>query len=203
MNISTLTREEREEKRRKQAERDAAIRLKNNRLGITVFQASWMLVFFCLILVYWQMGYNPGWRPAPEEKPGLLLPTIATVSLLVSTWFARRSLLSVSADDVRVFQLQWLIAIGSGSLFFGIMMQQFFALPLTGDAQQYGQLYRVMIGYHAAHALAIGAMMIQVYRYSRRGNYHAGNFWAVEATTRLWYFVTVAWMLFYVVLYLL
>jgi heme/copper-type cytochrome/quinol oxidase subunit 3 len=195
---STLSREER---RRQQAERAAAIRLKNNKLGITVFQGSWIMVFLCLILVYWQMGYSPGWRPAPDQKPALLLPTIATVALLASTWFARQGLLAVKGDQTTRFQQQWLLAIVTGGAFLLIMVQQFLALPPDTAEARYGQLYRVMIGYHALHALAIGFMQIQVYRYAAR--YHAGNHWSVEATVRLWNFVTVAWVLFYAVLYII
>jgi heme/copper-type cytochrome/quinol oxidase subunit 3 len=204
MSTSTYTREERDEQRRKRAEREAALRLKNNKLGITIFQWTWILVFVCLVLVYWQMGFTPGWHPTPDQKPGLLLPVIATVLLLVSAWTARVGLRQVKADSVPGFQSQWLIAIVTGGLFFLIMVQQFFALPGTGiETEQYGQLYRVMIGYHVAHALAILFMMIQVYRYSQLGNYHANNHWSVEATVRLWDFVVVAWLMFFVVLYLI
>jgi hypothetical protein len=37
--------------------------------------------------------------------------------------------------------------------------------------------------------------------YTQRHDYGALNFWAVEAGAKLWYFVLVAWMLFYVVIY--
>ncbi|MCU0512868.1 MAG: cytochrome c oxidase subunit 3 [Anaerolineae bacterium] len=204
MTGSILTREEREEQRRRRAEREAALRLKNNKLGITIFQGSWIMVFVCLVLVYWQMGFNPGWRPSAAQRPEMLLPTLATVALLASTWCARSALQQVRAGQVAAFQAQWRIAIATGVVFFAIMLQQFTALPPADSlGQQYGQIFRVMIGYHAAHALAIGLMMIQVYRYSLAGRYHAGNSWSVEATVRLWYFVTAAWVLFYVVLYLI
>lgn len=204
MNTSVLTREEREEQRRKREERDAALRLKNNKLGITIFQGSWIMVFICLILVFWQMGFSPGWHPTPEQKPGLLLPTLATVLILVSAWCTRSALNMVKDDNVAGFKTQWLIAIVTGAAFFVIIVQQFFAVPGTGiETEQYGQLYRVMLAYHGAHAIAIGIMMIQVYRYSLLGNYHKGNNWSVEATVRLWYFVVVAWLMFYVVLYLI
>jgi heme/copper-type cytochrome/quinol oxidase subunit 3 len=110
----------------------------------------------------------------------------------------------VKANNVPAFQSQWRFAIATGTVFFVIMLQQFFALPGSGiETEQYGQLYRVMIGYHVAHAIAILLMMIQVYRYSQHGNYHAKNNWSVEATVRLWYFVVVAWLMFFVVLYLI
>lgn len=191
----------REEKARRRAEREAEIRLKNNKLGITIFQGSWIMVFICLIVVNWQLGYSPGWRPV--EKPNMILPIVATVALLISTYFTWMAVQSVKADNIALFHKQWMYATGLGAVFLAIMMQQFFALTPGGDGTQYVYLYRAMIGYHALHALVIGIMMIQVFRYSQHGNYHAGNNWAVEATARLWYFVTIAWVMFFVVLYLI
>ncbi len=191
----------REEKARLRAEKEAAIRLKNNKLGITIFQASWILVFVCLIIVNWQLGYTPGWRPT--EKPNIILPIVATIALLASTYFAWSAVKMVKADHVQTFQQQWLYATGLGAVFLAIMFQQIFSLPPGGTGTQYVYLYRAMIGYHALHALVIGVMMVQVFRYSQHGNYHAGNHWVVEATARLWYFVTVAWVMFFVVLYLI
>ncbi len=197
-----------EEKRRLRAEREAAMRLKNNKLGITVFQISWIMVFVALIIVYWQLGFNEGWRPTPEQKPGFLAPALATLALLVSTYFARSALSAIKANDVSTFQQRWLASIGLGFVFLAIMMQQFFAfvtVKIEGltSASNYVSIYRLMIGYHALHALMIGLMMVQVYRFSRVGRYHEKNTWTVEATVRLWYFVMVAWLMFYVVLYLI
>jgi len=195
-----------EEQRRLRAEREAAIRLKNNKLGISIFQASWILVFVALIVVYWQLGFSDGWRPTADQRPGFLLPALATLSLLASTYLAWSGLQQLKQKaqpgTVQAFQTRWLAAIGTGTLFLAIMMQQFFAF-VPDEASHYVAIYRVMIGYHALHALIIGIMLIQVYRFSQFGRYHVGNTWIVEAAARLWYFVTVAWLMFYVVLYLI
>ena len=60
-----------------------------------------------------------------------------------------------------------------------------------------------MTGFHVVHALAIMAVMLRVYRGGSRGEYSGGEHaaWAVEGAAKLWYFVVVAWLLFYVVLY--
>lgn len=195
-----------EEQRRLRAEREAAIRLKNNKLGITIFQASWILVFVALIVVYWQLGYTEGWRPTAEQRPGFLLPTVATLSLLASTYFAWDALRNLrqkaKPGTVNTFQSRWLAAIVTGAVFLAIMIQQAISIA-NPPGTQYASIYRVMIGYHAIHALIIGIMLIQVYRYSQVGRYHSENTWTAEAAARLWYFVTVAWLMFYVVLYLI
>lgn len=196
-----LNDEERAEKQRQREEREAAIRLRNNRLGVTVFQISWIMIFICLVVVNWQMGFSPGWRPEGLEKPDGLLPAVATIALLASTWLARGAWRAVTQDRLQGFLNQWRGAILMGVVFLAIMMSQFFAIEPGPDGQQFGYMYRLMIGYHALHALVIGYLMVQVYRRGRHSHYHAGNSWAVEGTTKLWYFVTVAWILFYIVLY--
>lgn len=195
-----------EEQRRLRAEREAAIRLKNNKLGITIFQGSWIMVFVALIVVYWQIGFTEGWRPTAEQRPGFLIPTVATLLLLASTYFARSALQILKQRDksapIQPFHSRWLAAIGTGFVFLLIMVEQ--AITIANPAgTNYASIYRVMIGYHAIHALIIGLFMVQVYRFSQYGRYHSGNTWNVEATARLWYFVTVAWLMFYVVLYMI
>lgn len=205
-----LTRQEKEKREAERLEREAEMRLKNNRLGLTIFQGSWILVFVCLLVVYWFMGYQPGWRPTAEQAPNALLPTIATIGLVLSGWFARRAWKTVEAIDpdekpkrnLAQWSLNWRIAIALGAAFFVVMMSQYFAVPVSNDGEQFGYIYRLMIGYHAIHAIAIGWMMVQILRVGADGRYHAENSWAVEGTTKLWYFVVVAWLMFYVVLYL-
>jgi heme/copper-type cytochrome/quinol oxidase subunit 3 len=200
-NRQMLSPEEKAEKARLRAERDAAIRAKNNRLGITVFQLSWIMVFVSLIVVNWQMRFSPTWMEGGVERPSIVLPVVATVALLISTWLTHKALGAVKRDEVATFKRDWLVATGLGAVFFIIMVSQFFAVPFSDG--QYVSVYRLMIGYHAVHAVAIGFMMVQVYRYAQWGRYSAANNWSVEATMRLWDFVTVAWIAFFAVLYVI
>ncbi len=197
-----------EERRKKEEERirhEEEMRLRNNRLGLLLFQGSWILVFVCMLVVYWWMGYQPGWRPTPEQAPDPILPTVATIALIASAWLARRAWKTAETTEPQnekyPFLGNWRIALLLGVVFFGIMITQFFAVPV-GEEARFGTIYRVLIGYHAIHALAIGFLMFQVMRYGQAGRYHAENTWSVEAVTKLWYFVVVAWLMFYAVLYL-
>ncbi len=199
-NRQTLSREEKAERQRLAEIKDAERRLKNNRLGITVFQGSWVMVFIALIWVNTQMRFSSAWLAEGGTLPDAVLPTAATVTLLISAILARQALKSVLASQTKAFLQSWMLAIGLGAVFLVIMMTQFFAI--SPEMGQFVSVYRLMIGYHALHALVIGYMMIQVYRYGQVGKYHAENFWSVEATVKLWYFVVIAWIMFYVVLYL-
>ncbi len=204
-----LTAEEKKKREEERAAHEKEQRLSNNRLGVTVFQVSWIMVFIALIVVYWQLGFTEGWRPSADLAPNPILPVVATVLIILSGFFARRGWKiaettepKAKADLKPAFQQSWLIAIVLGIAFFAIMMQQFFAIPVGDEPElRFGMIYRLMIGYHAVHAIAILFMMFQVYRFGSDHRYNSENFWAVEGSTKLWYFVIVAWLLFYAVLY--
>jgi heme/copper-type cytochrome/quinol oxidase subunit 3 len=78
------------------------------------------------------------------------------------------------------------------------MAYEWLVMPI-GDDGQYGILFRVLVGFHGVHALVIGAFLVRVYRSGQQ--YGQANFWPVEAAVGLWNFVTVAWILFYLVLF--
>jgi heme/copper-type cytochrome/quinol oxidase subunit 3 len=182
--------------------REEELALKNKRTGMTIFQISWIMAFVCLIFVNWQLRYQyASWPPPGIEPMNPLLPTIATVALLASVYFARAGLRAISIDVVDGLLRQWPRAIGLGATFFAIMVFEFMTISPAALETQYGVVFRLMTGFHGLHALVIGLMMIYVYRNARAGLYTAAEFWTVEGTAKLWYFVAVAWILFYIVLY--
>ena len=182
-----------------QRSRDEDLDLKNKRTGLTIFQISWIMAFISLIVVNWQLRFQyRTWPPPEAQVMDPVLPTIATVGLLISTFFARRALHAIKAGRLQRFLLGWRVAIGLGIAFIAVMAFEWINASV---ATQYGVLFRLMTAFHGFHAFVIGAIMIIVHRKGQRGNYGAENFWAVEGAAKLWYFVTVAWILFYIVLY--
>jgi heme/copper-type cytochrome/quinol oxidase subunit 3 len=181
--------------------RDELIALKNKRTGMTIFQLSWILVFVCLLVVNWQIRGNfTSWPPEGVARLDWLLPTIATALLLVSGWTVRGALKSIEADALPAFLRQWRWTLLLGVAFIVLMCIDWVRV---NDAGQYGALARVMIAFHAFHALVIGIYMWSVQRRAVAGLINARDTWAVEAGAKLWYFVVVAWIMFYVALYVL
>ncbi len=192
------------EKPKTSQDRAAALRLKNNRLGMTIFQASWIMVFLALIVVNWQLRFSYAqWPPAGVAPFDPLLPTIATLALLVSAILVRRGWGSLRRRAIDAFSLNWRLAMALGIAFMMIIVFEFINVSEAALATQYGVTLRLMTGFHLAHALAIMAVMLRVYRGARSGAYGGGDAegWAVEGTAKLWYFVVVAWLMFYLVLY--
>lgn len=180
------------------AERQA---LANKRTAITVFQISWIMVFVCLILVNLQMRANfTSWPPPGVNGLDRVLPTLATVGLLASAVLAQRGLNAIRRDDRPALIGQWRAAIVLGAAFVLVMAFEWVTVSFSG---QYSDIFRVMTAYHAIHALVIGYMMVNALKKAQAGAYAAADHWDVEAAAKLWYFVVVAWILFYIVLYVI
>ncbi|MCA9905605.1 MAG: cytochrome c oxidase subunit 3 [Anaerolineae bacterium] len=181
--------------------RDELIALRNKRTGMTVFQISWIMVFVCLIVVNWQIrGNSPAWPPAGVEPLPWALPTIVTILLVVSGWLVHNALQAINANQLGRFFGQWRAALVLGAVFVAVIAFEWITIPTTG---QYSTVFRVMTAYHAVHAVAIGLYMWYVDGRVRSKHVTARDTWAVEAGMKLWYFVIAAWIMFYVVLYVL
>ena len=172
--------------------------LKNKRTGMFIFQLSWMMAFVCMVIINWQLRFSPQWIEPDTETANALLGTVATVALLVSAVLVRRALSAIAVDNQAQFLSQWLAAIGLGAGFVAVMLYEWSALT---PGTQYVQVFRLMTGFHIVHAGAIGLYMVRVYGNGRAGHYGRTDYWAVEAGAKLWYFVLVAWIMFYMVIY--
>ena len=182
-----------------QLSREELQALRNKRTGLAIFQVSWIMVFVTLILVNLQLRNNaPSWPPPGVDQLSPLIPTLMTLALIISSFLVRRGTRAVKAGEHAQFLSQWRIAIGLGVLFVVVMLIEWITVPPSG---QYSSVFRLMVGFHAVHALVIGGFLVNVYRHGER--YDQLHFWPVEAAANLWYFVTVAWLLFFVVLYVI
>ena len=144
---------------------EADIRLKNNRLGMTIFQISWIMVFFAMIIVNWQLRFSyTEWPPAGVTPFNPLLPSAATFALLLSSVLVRRGLQVLRSQRIGGFLMHWRGALVLGIAFMAIIISEFLSVSEAAMATQYGVTMRLMTGFHFAHALAILAIMLHVYR---------------------------------------
>ena len=183
---------------------EADLRLKNNRLGMTIFQISWIMVFLAMIIVNWQLRFSYAeWPPAGVAPFDPLLPTAATLALLLSALLVKHGLQALRNNRIGGFLVNWRGAMILGSAFMAVIVYEFASVSEAALATQYGITMRLMTGFHFVHALAILAIMVRVYRNGASGSYSGDEHdsWAVEGGAKLWYFVTLAWILFYIVLY--
>lgn len=175
--------------------------LRNKRTGLLIFQISWIMAFVCLVIVNWQIrSTSPQWPPAGVDPAPWPPVALATVALAASAVLVRRGLRAVRADEQGAFLTAWRGALALGGAFVAIMLYEFLAIPYTG---LYSDVFRMMTGFHLVHAVVIGYILLRVFRGGRARRYGPLNFWPVEGAAGLWYFVLAAWLLFFVVLYLI
>ena len=204
VDLSMTSAIKRAEKQKISDQRAAALRLKNNRLGMNIFQLSWIMAFVALIVVNWQLRFNYSqWPPAGVPPFDLYLPSAATLALLCSSVMVAQALKALRSGFAAAFLVKWRLAIGLGLLFMAIIVYEFLNVSDAAMATQYGDTFRLMTGFHFVHALAILAILCRVYQGARLGKYAGAeqDSWAVEGAAKLWHFVSFAWMLFYAVLY--
>jgi heme/copper-type cytochrome/quinol oxidase subunit 3 len=185
--------------------RDELIALKNRRTGMTVFQISWIMVFVCLIAVNLSVRGNfATWPPAGVEPLDRALPTLATIGLIISGVLARRAAQALQQNHKEAFLAQWRVTLLMGVGFVLIMAYEWLSIGVSG---QYGLVFRTMTAFHAVHALVIGFVMFRIGQSVQRDAYGTTfeplRFWPVDGALKLWYFVIFAWLMFYVVLYII
>ena len=175
--------------------------LRNKRTGLAIFQLSWIMTFVCLSLVSLQLrSQGPSWPPLGVDPINAAVPTVMTLALIASSVLIRRGVKAVKAGQSEKFLANWRYAIGLGTLFVVVMAIEWITIPYSG---QYSNVFRLMVGFHVVHALVIGLYLWRVDRNARAGQYSTGRFWPVEGGAGLWHFVTIAWLLFYIVLYVI
>jgi cytochrome c oxidase subunit 3 len=173
--------------------------LRNKRTGLAIFQVSWIMVFVALIFVNIQLRNTaPTWPPPGVDQLNPAIPTLMTLALIASSILVRRGVRAVKNGTAERFVPAWRLAILLGVVFVVVMAVEWITVPYSG---QYSNLFRLMVGFHGVHALVIGGFLINVYR--NRHQYTPTHYWPVEAAAGLWYFVTIAWLMFYAVLYVI
>ncbi len=189
-----------------QLSRQEQLDLKNKRAGLLIFQLSWILTFICLIVVnLWFRGQAAQWPPEGVQRE-LIIPTLSVVALIVSSYFGRKGLRDLKNNDLAGFIQNWRWTLLLGLFFAVAMGYEFVVVPgvAHNDAtDMYLNVYRLMVGFHHVHAMASLYYLWRVYQNGRRGGFGPSNFWPAEGGAGLWDFVTVAWVLFYLVLYIL
>lgn len=189
-----------------QLSRQEQLDLKNKRAGLLIFQLSWILTFICLIVVnLWFRGQAAQWPPEGVQRE-LIIPTLSVLALVVSSYFGRKGVRAMKNNDLAGLLQNWRWTLLLGLFFAVAMGYEFLVVPgvvATADTSMYLNIYRLMVGFHHVHAMASLFYLWRVYQYGQRSGYGPSNFWPVEGGAGLWDFVTVAWVLFYGVLYII
>ena len=168
-------------------------------LGIVLIEGT---VFGIAIVAYFYLGSRlPSWPPAGVAPPDLAWGTVNTVVLLASlvpNELAKRAGERVDLAGVRVWMVACLLF---GVAFNAIRVWEFRHLNVTWSHDAYGSAVWLLLGLHTTHivtdfldTLVLAALMFI-------GPIEERRFVDVEENAVYWYFVVLAWLPIYGVIY--
>lgn len=181
--------------------------LKMNRLGMWVFCLSESFLFIALLAARFYLWRDPEvglTRPGLEQFPALM----ATIVLLVSSFFMNRAEVAISKGDMKNFNLGMAMTALLGTIF---LLTVVFVEWGVGSADPhitvsdgaFGAMFFGMTGMHAFHVLTGIILILIVWGNGRRGVYTAEQHWGVEACAIYWHYVDLVWVFFYPAIYLI
>jgi cytochrome c oxidase subunit III len=178
------------------------------RIGMTVFLASWGMVFLTLFFSYAVLRLRATvWPPLGARHLPLLLPGLNTVLIAGSSVVLRRGVLHLEAgrpSGLR-FPLAGAMLLGAG--FLALQIEIWLGLWRSGMRMQdgtYESLFYGLTTFHGLHVLAgLGALLwiLPIARLERPATPRERI--RVRSTAMFWHFVDLAWLATFAVVYVL
>lgn len=145
---------------------------------------------------------QPSWPPAsppPDLLWGSLFTAIVLLSEVPNLWVARAS----KRRDLRRTRIGLVIAVGVGLLLALVRAFEFGALNVRWDHDAYGSIVWALLLMHTVHVATdvydTGVLAVLTFARPMDGR----RFSDVEDNAFYWHFVTLAWCVLYVLIYLL
>jgi len=144
---------------------------------------------------------SPSWPPSGEAPPALWWGTINTVVLLASTIpneLAKRAGERVDLRGVRLWMVACLLF---GVVFNVLRIYEFKNLNVTWDHDAYGSIVWLLLGLHTTHIVTdfLDTSVLTALMFI--GPVEERRYVDVEENAVYWYFVVLAWLPIYGVIY--
>lgn len=174
-------------------------------LGMVLFLATEVMFFAGLISAFLvvKARWVGAWPPPGQPRLPVEVTAVNTVILLASgivLWTAQRT--SVVATATARVRTRSLVAAALGAVFVsiqGIEWARLLAYGLTMQSGPYGSFFYLIVGTHAAHAVAAIVALLWASLQMGSGRVSADGYRAVRL---FWYFVVAVWPILYVLVYL-
>lgn len=159
---------------------------------------------FAMLLATWLYlkTVNLDWPPGSVQLPPLLWPTIGFALLLVSALFmlvlADRGAVK---DDVGSVRIGHVICIAIGIAFLVIRWKNVSEVGFKWSDHAYGSMVWTIIGMHTFHMLAATGETLVLLIYECVWPVTKKQLLDIRCTAVYWYFVVLAWVPFYFIVY--
>ncbi|HYE34088.1 cytochrome c oxidase subunit 3 [Methylocaldum sp.] len=165
-------------------------------LGIIAIEGT---VFALVLASYFYLRQRTAeWPPGGLPAPKLLWDTLNTLVLLVSLVPNYWTDGAAKRHDLRAVRIGLPVCLGFAIVFLIIRAFEFGALNIRWDNNAYGSIVWIILGLHTVH-LAIDAAVLTVLMFT--GPLEGRRFSDVSDNAFYWYFVVLAWIPLYAVVY--
>lgn len=175
----------------------------NGVLGMLIFIVTEIMFFAGLISAHLiaKGAATTGWPPPGQPRLPVGETALNSLALLASgvvLFLAGRAFDSDRARAGRLLVVSMIL----GTVFVGFQGAEWVALireGLTMTTSSHGSFFYLIVGTHAAHAVAALAGLVYVYGRLRRGTLERSALWTAQV---FWYFVVLVWPVLYQQVYL-
>lgn len=168
-------------------------------LGVVIIEGT---MFAGLIAAYFYLrGQEPHWPPnlpPPDLRYGTINTLVLLASVLPNMWYKR----AAEREDLRKVQIGLLVSIPFAVAFVVLRALEFGALNCKWDTNAYGSAVWTLLGFHTAHLVTdlLDTLVLTALLFTRP--LEGKRFVDVAENAAYWYFVVLAWLPIYAVIYL-
>ena len=159
-------------------------------------------IFAMLIVAYFYLrAHSPDWPPG-VSPPMLRWGVANTVVLLLSVLPNIRYKRAAEREDLKTVRIGMVIAVIFSIAFVVIRFFEFGALNCRYDTNAYGSIVWILLGFHTAHLITdlIDTSVLTTLMFTRP--IEGKQFSDVSDNAFYWYFVVIAWLPIFAVVYL-
>lgn len=167
-------------------------------LGMMAIEGT---VFALAVMCYFYLRSHAATWPMTSLPPDLLWGTLNLAILLVSAIPNQLAKKAGERYDVHGVRLWLGVTIAFGLALLAVRVMEFAALNVRWDSNAYGSVVWVLLGLHTVHLVTDWAdsVVLEVLFYT--GPLEGKRFVDVSENSLYWYFVVLAWIPIYLVIY--
>ncbi len=171
--------------------------------GMLVFIAIETVEFGALISAYFYLRSGADhWPPGDIAPPHLLLPTIATVILLLTVIPTKIASDAIKKDDRRTFIIGTIVPIIMGVVFLALVIIDFSKLTINWSTNAYGSIIWFLVGYYVLFVFTSLVEDFVILVWGILGHFNSEHHSAVEIDGMNWYFTVAIWIFVYLTVFL-
>jgi heme/copper-type cytochrome/quinol oxidase subunit 3 len=167
-------------------------------LGMMAIEGT---VFALVVMCYFYLRSHAATWPMTSRPPDLLWGTLALVVMIASAVPNQLAKKAGERYDIRGVRLWLGVTIIFGLALLAIRVMEFAALNVRWDSNAYGSVVWTLLGLHTMHLATdwVDSVVLQVLFYT--GPLEDKRFVDISENSMYWYFVVLAWVPIYIVIY--